>query len=100
VTPGRFNPVGTLIAAYLIAVAVAGLQQLGAAQWVTPVFNGLMLLVAVSVSLIATRTSARRARAARLQALNRRPDGPQAPSQAGGVPRRLPGRSVSTSGER
>jgi ribose transport system permease protein len=100
VTPGRFNPVGTLIAAYLIAVAVAGLQQLGAAQWVTPVFNGLMLLVAVSVSLIATRTSARRARAARLQALNRRPDGPQAPSQAGGIPRRLPGRSVSTSGER
>jgi ribose transport system permease protein len=73
VTPGRFNPIGTLIASYLIAVAVGGLQQLGAAQWVTPVFNGLMLLVAVSVSLIATRTSARRARAARLAALNRRP---------------------------
>jgi ribose transport system permease protein len=89
VTPGRFNPAGTLIAAYLIAVAVAGLQQLGAAQWVTPVFNGLMLLVAVSVSLIATRTSARRARAARLQALRRRSDGPPAPPASGGVPRRL-----------
>jgi ribose transport system permease protein len=72
VTPGRFNPAGTLIAAYLIAVAVAGLQQLGTAQWVTPVFNGLMLLVAVSVSLVATRTSGRRARAARLQALKAR----------------------------
>jgi ribose transport system permease protein len=99
VTPGRFNPAGTLIAAYLIAVAVAGLQQLGAAQWVTPVFNGLMLLVAVSVSLIATRTSARRARAARLQALSRRSGGPQPPPGAGRVPRRLPGRSVPASGE-
>jgi ribose transport system permease protein len=82
VTPGRFNPAGTLIAAYLIAVAVAGLQQLGAAQWVTPVFNGLMLLVAVSVSLVATRTSARRARAARLQALSRRSDSPQVAAHA------------------
>jgi ribose transport system permease protein len=100
VTPGRFNPGGTLIAAYLIAVAVAGLQQLGAAQWVTPVFNGLMLLVAVSVSLIATRTSARRARAARLQALNRRPGTPQSPAPADGVPRRVLGRPASASGDR
>src|SRR6202167_5814780 len=99
VTPGRFNPAGTLIAAYLISVAVAGLQQLGAAQWVTPVFNGLMLLVAVSVSLIATRTSARRARAARLQALSRRCGGPQTPPRDRRVPRRWRGRSVPASGE-
>ena len=78
VTPGRFNPTGTLIAAYLIAIAVAGLQQLGAAQWVTPVFNGLMLLVAVSVSLIASRASARRARAARLRTLRERSDAERA----------------------
>jgi ribose transport system permease protein len=97
VTPGRFNPAGTLIAAYLIAVAVGGLQQLGAAQWVTPVFNGLMLLVAVSVSLIATRSSARRARAARLQALNRRP---ATAAPADGLPRRVLGRSAPASGDR
>jgi ribose transport system permease protein len=100
VTPGRFNPAGTLIAAYLIAVAVAGLQQLGAAQWVTPVFNGLMLLVAVSVSLVATRTSARRARAARLQALSRRSDSPSVAAHAGSGRTRFESRSVSTSRER
>jgi ribose transport system permease protein len=100
VTPGRFNPAGTLIAAYLIAVAVAGLQQLGTAQWVTPVFNGLMLLVAVSVSLVATRASARRARAARLQALSGR-DPVQPSSVAGGaVGAQLEGDHVSTVSER
>jgi len=99
VTPGRFNPIGTLIAAYLIAVAVAGLQQLGAAQWVTPVFNGSMLLMAVSVSLIAARTSARRARAARLRALSKRSDAQQAGNPAD---RRVPAfevRSMSTPSE-
>jgi ribose transport system permease protein len=98
VTPGRFNPAGTLIAAYLIAVAVAGLQQLGAAQWVTPVFNGLMLLVAVSVSLVASRTSARRARVARLQALSSRADVQRAAPPEPAFPR-SGGREVSTVSE-
>jgi ribose transport system permease protein len=100
VTPGRFNPAGTLIAAYLIAVAVAGLQQLGAAQWVTPVFNGLMLLLAVSVSLVATRASARRARAARLQALSSRAEARLNSIAEGTVDGALEARHVSTASDR
>jgi len=100
VTPGRFNPAGTLIAAYLIAAAVAGLQQLGTAQWVTPVFNGLMLLLAVSVSLVATRASARRARAARLQALSSRAEVRSSSMPAGAIDARLEAHHVTTASDR
>jgi ribose transport system permease protein len=71
ITPGRFNVWGTVIAVYLVAVTITGLQQLGAALWVTPVFNGAVLLVAVSLSLWTGNMRARRARAARLEALDR-----------------------------
>jgi ribose transport system permease protein len=44
---GRFNIVGTVVALYLLAVTVSGLQLLGAASWVSEVFNGGALLAAV-----------------------------------------------------
>jgi ribose transport system permease protein len=47
---GRFNVWGTLVAIFLLAVLVAGFQQLGAPFWVTPVFNGLALVVAVALA--------------------------------------------------
>jgi ribose transport system permease protein len=100
VIPGRFNPAGTLVAAYLVAYAVAGLQQLGTAQWVPPVFNGLMLLVAVSVSLVATRSSARRARAARLQALSGRAKVQPSPMTDAAADARLGAQRESTAGDR
>jgi ribose transport system permease protein len=53
--PGRFNVVGTIIALFLLAVLVAGLQQLGAPFWVSPVFNGLALITAVGLSSIRRR---------------------------------------------
>jgi ribose transport system permease protein len=62
IEPGRFNPVGTVLAAYALSVAVSGLQQLGAAAWVQPVFNGTVLVVAVGLSGYATRVKAARAR--------------------------------------
>jgi ribose transport system permease protein len=49
--PGRFNVLGTVVALYVLAVGVAGLSQLGAPLWVSPVFNGLALVVAVAVSV-------------------------------------------------
>ncbi|MBL5972243.1 MAG: ABC transporter permease [Candidatus Leucobacter sulfamidivorax] len=50
VVPGRFNPVGMLIAAYFLITGVFGLQLLGLTGWVTEVFYGLALIVAISVS--------------------------------------------------
>jgi ribose transport system permease protein len=66
IEPGRFNPVGTVLGAYVMSVAVSGLQQLGAAAWVQPVFNGTVLVVAVGLSGYATRIKAARARARQL----------------------------------
>ena len=44
---GRFNVLGTLIGLYLLAVGITGLQLLGVASWISDVFNGGALLLAV-----------------------------------------------------
>jgi ribose transport system permease protein len=77
ITPGRFNVWGTVIAVYLVAVMVTGLQQLGAKLWVTPVFQGAVLLAAVSLSLWTSKIRASRARAARIAALDRQAEAGQ-----------------------
>jgi ribose transport system permease protein len=66
IEPGRFNPIGTVLAAYALSVAVSGLQQLGAPFWVQPVFNGAILIIAVGLSGYAARVKAARARARQL----------------------------------
>jgi ribose transport system permease protein len=48
--PGFFNVWGTLIAIFLVAIGITGLQLQGAQPWITPVFNGTVLLLAVAVS--------------------------------------------------
>jgi ribose transport system permease protein len=55
VRPGQFNVWGTVIAIFLVAVGITGLQLNGAETWVTPVFNGAVLLLAVTVSMLAAR---------------------------------------------
>jgi ribose transport system permease protein len=55
ITPGRFNVWGTLIAVYLLAVGLAGLQQAGAPFYAEPIFNGTALLVAVGLSTVLRR---------------------------------------------
>jgi ribose transport system permease protein len=55
VRPGSFNVWGTVIAIFVVAVGITGLQLEGADSWVTPTFNGLVLLVAVTVSMLAAR---------------------------------------------
>jgi len=55
IKPGRTNVFGTLIAVAVLAVTVAGLNQLGAPFFVEPLFNGLMLTVAVGLSVTAAR---------------------------------------------
>lgn len=55
IRPGRTNVWGTLIAVAVLAVTVAGLNQLGAPFFVEPLFNGFMLIVAVGLSVTAAR---------------------------------------------
>jgi ribose transport system permease protein len=47
---GRFNVWGTVVAVYVLAVGIKGLQLVGAPNWINLLFNGLALLIAVGLS--------------------------------------------------
>ncbi|GAA2576589.1 ABC transporter permease [Winogradskya consettensis] len=53
--PGKFNPLGTLLAVYFLATGILGLQLLGAAGWVSSVFYGGVLVIAVTISTLLHR---------------------------------------------
>jgi len=55
---GRFNAIGTVVALYLLAVVITGLQLLGAASWVTDLFNGIALMIAVTLARLVSRKAA------------------------------------------
>jgi ribose transport system permease protein len=55
ITPGRFNPLGTLVAVYFLVSGITGLQIMGLSDWVQQVFYGISLLFAVTVSVLARR---------------------------------------------
>ena len=57
IDPGRHNVPGTLIGVMLVAVSVSGLTLAGANSWVSPVFNGAALLVAVGLATFLRRRS-------------------------------------------
>lgn len=48
---GRVNVWGTVIAVYVLAIGVKGLQLAGAPFWVSDLFNGLALIVAVALAV-------------------------------------------------
>ncbi|WP_327327478.1 ABC transporter permease [Streptomyces sp. NBC_01210] len=50
IKPGRANALGTLVAVAVLAIGLAGIGQLGAQFWVTPLFNGGTLLIAVGLA--------------------------------------------------
>jgi ribose transport system permease protein len=51
VRPGRFNVAGTLIALYLLAVGVKGLQlRFSSLPWIGALFEGIALIVAVALA--------------------------------------------------
>jgi ribose transport system permease protein len=58
ITVGRFNAWGTITALYLLTVGITALQLLGAQTWVTNVFYGLALMIAVTAAKIAGRRKA------------------------------------------
>jgi ribose transport system permease protein len=58
VRPGRFNPIGTLVAIYFLATGILGLQLLGYSGWIENVFYGAVLVIAVSLATIVRRRTA------------------------------------------
>jgi ribose transport system permease protein len=60
---GRFNVWGTVLAIFLLATGVEGLQLAGGALWVTDMFNGVALVGAVSIAVIGAKRRAARGRA-------------------------------------
>jgi ribose transport system permease protein len=58
---GRYNVWGTVVAVYVLAVGVKGLQLAGAPTWIPDLFNGVALIIAVGLAKFqgdAARTSA------------------------------------------
>ena len=53
--PGRFNPLGTWVGIYFLATGILGLKLLGLQAWVSPVFYGGVLVIAVTISTLLRR---------------------------------------------
>lgn len=58
IRPGRFNVWGTMIAIFVLAIGVEGLQLLSGATWLSSMFNGVALVAAVALAV--TRTGGAR----------------------------------------
>ena len=55
IKPGRFNIAGTILAIFLLATGVKGLQLGGGQAWITDAFNGGALILAVSLAAVGQR---------------------------------------------
>lgn len=55
VKPGRFNIGGMILALFLLAIGVKGLQLAGGQNWITDAFNGGALIVAVTLAAVSQR---------------------------------------------
>lgn len=62
---GRYNVWGAVVAVFVLAVGVKGLQLAGAPVWIPDLFNGVALLIAVGMSKY-QRTARRSAAVARI----------------------------------
>ena len=63
IIPGRFNIVGALIAVYVLATGVQGLEYLTSVQWLSDAFNGATLIGAVGFAVWRQRVQLERKRA-------------------------------------
>lgn len=50
IKPGRVNPWGTIVGVTILAVGISGIQQIGSAFYVEPLFNGLTLIIAITIA--------------------------------------------------
>lgn len=58
IQPGRFNPIGSMVAIYFLATGIVGLQLLGFAGWISDVFYGAALIIAIVISTLFRRDRA------------------------------------------
>jgi ribose transport system permease protein len=58
--PGRFNVWGTVLSVYVLATGVQGLQFVTGVQWLSDMFNGVALIVAVAFAVLSPRWKTRR----------------------------------------
>jgi ribose transport system permease protein len=57
--PGRFNVWGTILAIYVLATGVQGLELVSGQQWLSDMFNGVALALAVALAVNRERRSRR-----------------------------------------
>lgn len=55
IRPGRFNPIGTFISVYFLETGILGLEELNLASWISDVFYGAALIVAVMLTTLLRR---------------------------------------------
>lgn len=58
-SPGKFNVWGTLIAIFVLATGVQGLQLVTGVTWVAPMFNGIALVAAVALAVSRERRASK-----------------------------------------
>jgi ribose transport system permease protein len=58
IKPGRVNVWGTLCGVLILAVGISGIQQLGGAFFVEPLFNGTTLVISIGLASFAQRRRA------------------------------------------
>lgn len=69
--PGRFNVWGSVIAVYVLAIGVDGLQLVTGQEWINQLFDGIALVAAVSFAVWRQRSVKRRGKSASSEALSR-----------------------------
>lgn len=57
--PGKLNVWGAILALLLLATGVQGLELAGGSSWVQDMFNGVALLLAVSIAIVSQRRRVR-----------------------------------------
>ena len=81
IKPGRVNVWGTMVAVVILAAGISGLQQMGGAFYVDPLFNGLTLLFAIGLAgLTGRRRVAKRKQESYLVRTQERPATPESVS--------------------
>lgn len=63
IKPGRVNVWGTMFGVLILAVGISGIQQLGGAFFVEPLFNGTTLVISIALAAFAQRRRAKAVRA-------------------------------------
>jgi ribose transport system permease protein len=59
IQPGKFNPVGTLIGVYFLQTGIVGLQLQGLTGWISSVFYGGTLVLAVAITTLIQKRAGR-----------------------------------------